>query len=99
MIRVLLPLILAIVTWSGAPQAADYDLAINHGRVIDPETGLDAVRHVGVRDGIIEIIATTPLKAARARIAAPPNCRPMIFMNHSPKWVCVSKVISAAFEM
>ena len=43
-------------------QAEDFDLAINNGRVIDPETGLDAVRHVGVRDGQIVEIADRPLE-------------------------------------
>ena len=31
-----------------AAQASGYDLVIANGRVIDPETGLDAVRWVGV---------------------------------------------------
>ena len=33
-----------------------YDLAILGGRVMDPETGFDGVRNVGVRDGKIEAI-------------------------------------------
>jgi hypothetical protein len=33
-----------------------YDLAITGGCVMDPESGLDAVRNVGVRDGKIEAI-------------------------------------------
>lgn len=28
-----------------------YDITLAHGRVIDPETKLDAVRNVGVTDG------------------------------------------------
>jgi len=36
--------------------ARDYDLVILNGRVMDPETGLDAVRNVGVRDGKIAIV-------------------------------------------
>jgi dihydroorotase len=36
-----------------------YDLVIAGGRVIDPESGLDAIRHVGIRgDRIVEISAT-----------------------------------------
>ncbi|MGD2008837.1 MAG: amidohydrolase family protein [Cellvibrionales bacterium] len=50
---------------SGSPTAADpetqYALVINHGRVIDPETGLDAIRHLGVRDGRIAAISEMPL--------------------------------------
>lgn len=33
-----------------------FDLVINNGRVMDPETGLDAIRNVGVKDGKIAVI-------------------------------------------
>jgi N-acyl-D-aspartate/D-glutamate deacylase len=36
----------------------DYDVVILHGRIIDPESGLDAVRNIGVNKGIIQAIAT-----------------------------------------
>ena len=42
--------------------ARDYDLVINNGRVIDPETGLDDIRSVGVSDGEIAKISKRPLK-------------------------------------
>ena len=42
----------------------DYDRVINHGRVIDPLSGLDAVRHIGIKDGRIARISTTPLAGA-----------------------------------
>jgi N-acyl-D-aspartate/D-glutamate deacylase len=45
--------------------AQSYDVAINHGRVIDPESGLDAVRHLGIRGASIVAISRTPLKAKR----------------------------------
>lgn len=45
--------------------AQTYDVAINHGRVIDPESGLDAVRHIGIRGGTIAVISTKPLQAKR----------------------------------
>ncbi len=32
---------------------------------MDPESGLDAVRHVGVRDGRVEAVSTQPLQGAR----------------------------------
>jgi hypothetical protein len=41
-----------------------YDLAIAGGRVMDPETGLDAVRNVGIRGAKIETVTTEPLQAA-----------------------------------
>jgi N-acyl-D-aspartate/D-glutamate deacylase len=45
--------------------ATTYDLVIASGRVMDPESGLDAVRHVGIRGGVVEAIAETPLQGAR----------------------------------
>ncbi len=33
--------------------AADYDLVILNGRVMDPQTNLDAVRNIGIKDGKI----------------------------------------------
>src|SRR5271156_2173224 len=45
--------------------AQQYDLVLEGGRVMDPETGLDAVRNVGIRDGKIVLISTEPLSAPR----------------------------------
>lgn len=42
--------------------SAPYELVIANGRAIDPETGLDGIRHVGVRDGRIAAISRTPLR-------------------------------------
>src|SRR5580704_9350259 len=40
--------------------AQQYDLVIEGGRVLDPETGLDGVRNVGVREGkIVRVSAET----------------------------------------
>jgi N-acyl-D-glutamate deacylase len=51
--------ILTIVATAISPQdfAETYDVVINNGRVIDPETMLDEVLNVGVKDG--RIAATT----------------------------------------
>jgi N-acyl-D-aspartate/D-glutamate deacylase len=46
-----------------------YDVAILNGRVMDPESGLDAVRNVGIRDGKIAVISVTPLDG-KSRIDA-----------------------------
>ena len=46
-----------------AKAAPLYDTVINHGRVIDPLTGLDAIRHVGIKDDRIVSISETPLNA------------------------------------
>lgn len=42
-----------------------YDLAILNGRVMDPETMLDAVLNVGVKDGRIAIITADDIPGAR----------------------------------
>ena len=40
----------------GLAQAANYDVVILNGRVMDPETNFDAVRNVGIKDGRIVTI-------------------------------------------
>jgi N-acyl-D-aspartate/D-glutamate deacylase len=44
---------------------AEYDLVIEGGRVMDPESGLDAVRNVGIRDGRVAVITEEDLSASR----------------------------------
>jgi N-acyl-D-aspartate/D-glutamate deacylase len=46
---------------SASPGDASYDLVIANGRVMDPESGLDAIRNVGIRGGKIAAISTEPL--------------------------------------
>ena len=46
----------AMIAITGAVQAADYDIVILNGRVMDPETKFDAVRNVGIKDGKIATI-------------------------------------------
>jgi N-acyl-D-aspartate/D-glutamate deacylase len=55
-----------LCTLSLIAQASDYSLVINHGRVIDPETGLDAIRHVGIQGNRITAISETPLAGEQA---------------------------------
>ena len=43
--------------------AFEYSVAINHGRVIDPETGRDGIYHVGIRGDRVAEIAAQPLAA------------------------------------
>ena len=38
-----------------------YDIVIRNGRVMDPESGLDAIRSVGVTNGVISAISSEPL--------------------------------------
>jgi N-acyl-D-aspartate/D-glutamate deacylase len=42
--------------------AQTYDIVLQRGRVMDPESGLDAVRNVGIRGARIAAISTNPLK-------------------------------------
>jgi N-acyl-D-glutamate deacylase len=44
-----------------AEQSA-FDLVVANGRVIDPESGLDGIRSIGIRDGRIQTISRTPLR-------------------------------------
>lgn len=53
-----------------------YDLVIRNGRVIDPESNLDAVRNIGIRSGKIAAVTRQPLKgrqtiAAKGLVVAP----------------------------
>ena len=45
--------------------AVDYDLVINNGRVMDPETLFDGVANVGIKNGRIAEISKKPLKGAK----------------------------------
>jgi N-acyl-D-aspartate/D-glutamate deacylase len=62
-----------------APKLAlsqSYDLVIQGGRVLDPETGLDAVRNVGITQGKIQRVSTEALEgkhviSARGLVVAP----------------------------
>src|SRR5271156_5160689 len=45
--------------------AQQYELVLEGGRVMDPETGLDAVRNVGIRDGKIVRISSEALSGRR----------------------------------
>lgn len=52
------PLLLSLALGAAAQQ---YDVVISRGRVIDPETKLDAVRDVGIRGNKIAAVSEAPL--------------------------------------
>lgn len=57
-------------------QEKTYDIVIANGRVMDPETGLDAVRNVGISGGKIRAISSSALKGkqvidAKGLVVAP----------------------------
>ena len=49
-------------TFHAQPQGAIYDLVIANGRVMDPESGLDGVRNVGITGGKIAAISGETLQ-------------------------------------
>ncbi len=52
-----------LILWS--IELYSFDLVINYGRVMDPSSGLDAVRHIGIKDSLIAKISLTPLVGDR----------------------------------
>jgi len=54
-----------LVSLTAIVAGQQYDLVIEGGRVIDPETGLDGVRNVGVRDGKIARVSPEALNGRR----------------------------------
>ncbi len=56
-------LLLALTTTIVSAQ--QFDLVLEGGRVLDPETGVDAVRNVGIRDGKIIRISSEALSGRR----------------------------------
>ncbi|HEY3928292.1 MAG TPA: amidohydrolase family protein [Candidatus Koribacter sp.] len=57
--------ILFVLLISAPLLAQTYDVVLSGGRVMDPETGLDAVRNVGINAGKIVRISAEPLQGKR----------------------------------
>ena len=74
-----LALCIPLIAFAAQNQASSpvvYEIAINNGRVIDPETRLDAQRNIGIRNGKIATITGEKIIAqrtinARGKIVAP----------------------------
>ena len=60
-----LVLVLLTTQIGHAKAAPEFDVVITNGRVIDPETGLDGIRHLGISDGRIVSISETSLAGSR----------------------------------
>ncbi|MGH7457401.1 MAG: amidohydrolase family protein, partial [bacterium] len=61
---------------SPSAAAQDYDIVILHGRVIDPESNLDAVRNLGISNGVIQTMTSEELRGraiinAKGLVVAP----------------------------
>lgn len=59
-----------------AQSSAEFDIVLANGRVMDPESNLDAIRHVGIRNGKIAAISARPLRGrtmidAKGLVVAP----------------------------
>jgi cytosine/adenosine deaminase-related metal-dependent hydrolase len=64
-------LLLALTVGAAAPLCAqNFDLIIANGRVLDPESGLDAIRNIGIRSGKIVSISRERLKGRKVIDAA-----------------------------
>lgn len=67
---------LALLLLAVAQQPSVYDRVVLNGRVMDPASRLDAVRHLGIQDGRIAALSATPLRGrdtvdARGLVVAP----------------------------
>ena len=72
MVRIFLILFLAAAARGQQP----FDLVIANGRVMDPASGLDAIRHIGIRGGRIEAVSERSLTGktvidAKGKVVAP----------------------------
>jgi len=61
-LRISLSLLVLTLVMAMPALAVDYDVVINNGRVMDPETNFDGVRNVGVKDGKIVAITKDAIK-------------------------------------
>ena len=70
----------AVLIWLAALPAQgvgqEYDLVLRGGRVMDPASGLDAIRDVGITDGTVRAVSEAPLEGravvdVSGRVVAP----------------------------
>jgi N-acyl-D-aspartate/D-glutamate deacylase len=63
--RLIFSLVFLLSLSTIAASAQQFDVVLEGGRAMDPETGLDAVRNVGIRDGKIVRISSDSLSGGR----------------------------------
>jgi hypothetical protein len=68
--RKLIFFVFFLTLWTNSVFAQQYDLVLEGGRVMDPETNLDAQRNIGIRDGKIVRISSEALSGRRVIHAA-----------------------------
>lgn len=112
MMRTLTRLLTAVaavaVASSGSPaQGVDprYELVILNGRVMDPESGLDAVRNVGISGGVIRRVTEAPIEGMRSidarGLVVAPGFIDLHLHAHTPQALRAKALdgVTAAFEM
>lgn len=57
--------LIAVLVAGHSARAESYDLVIEGGRVVDPETGLDAIRNIGINAGKIVVVSERALPGQR----------------------------------
>src|ERR1700750_1019528 len=75
-VRIVAFLALLIAQMAAAAPSPTYDIVILHARAIDPETGLDAIRNIGITGDKIAGVSEEPLTGrqtidGRGLVAAP----------------------------
>ncbi|MEM7100144.1 MAG: amidohydrolase family protein [Pseudomonadota bacterium] len=65
MIRVSYLILSALWLVWGSAWAENHDIVINNGRVIDPETGLDAIRNIGIQGDRIVAVTEKRIQGSR----------------------------------
>lgn len=71
---------------AGPPADGGYDLVIRGGRVMDPESGLDAVRDIGIGGGEIRAVSETALSGREVIEAAGLVVAPGFIDLHQHTW-------------
>src|ERR1700746_907838 len=63
--RVLIAVLIASMAVSAPPASESFAIGLKGGRVVDPETGLDGIRDVGLRGDRIAAVSSDPLAGRR----------------------------------
>ena len=74
-----------------AQPVENFDVVVANGRVMDPASGLDAVRHIGIRDGRIAAVSETALNGEILIDAAGKVVAPGFVDLHSHGWTPLSQ--------
>jgi len=87
------------------PEPVQHDLVLRGGRVMDPESGLDAVMDVGIDDGLVAAVSEGPLDGTRVvdipGLVVAPGFIDLHAHGHDPfsRDLQVRDGVTAAFEL